>query len=90
MSLAPFAELGTMQAKKLRAHLSDDARDEIAVSAEGVEILEAAQALLALKLRHAAAHHGDAARQRSALGGREGVRNADNRGRVLDEILLGG
>ena len=43
--VALLRELGGMQAEELRAHLADDARDEVAVRRELREIREPAQAL---------------------------------------------
>ncbi len=78
-----------MQAEKLRAHLADDTGDVVAVLGELVEIREAAQALVALKLRHAAAHDRDATHQRRALFGGAAAGHANHGGRITDEIVLG-
>ena len=88
--LALRLELRAMQAEKLRAHLADDTGDVVAVLRELIEILRAAQALAALKLRHPAAHDGHATRQRRALLGRAACVTRITAGRVAHEVVLGG
>src|SRR6185436_20056879 len=71
-------DFGAMQSEQLGAHLADDAGNVVAIL---VEVAKPSQALVALELRHAAAHDRDAARQRLALLGGAAMRHAnDSRG----------